>query len=68
MSFTCDRCRERAKGSGRTTTTGRLLCFPCYDELLGTSAGLLAGGGAGGAISTSGWLARIRRTRVKKQP
>ena len=64
MAFTCDSCRRRRSGTGRRTVTGRELCQPCYDTLLGLSAGMIAGNGdAGQAIATAGWFSRLRANR-----
>jgi len=40
-----------------------MLCADCNSQLLGASAEVTAGGGAGGAIVTAGWLDRIRKAR-----
>ena len=60
MSSRCDQCRRTFRGAGNRTVTGRVLCERCHTTLLGASAGLIAGGGIEGAISTAGWLHRVR--------
>ena len=65
-SFVCDQCTKRIAGTPHETVTGRLLCDDCNDQLLGASAGVIAGGGVGGAIATAGWLDRIRAATRRK--
>lgn len=44
--------------------TGRDLCQPCQDTLLGLSAGVIASGGdVGQSIATAGWFSRLRERR-----
>ena len=63
MRFTCEECGGRTRGQPTLTVTGRELCPDCYQVLMGLSAGMLAGGGAGGAIGTAGILVRWQEWR-----
>lgn len=58
-AFTRDQCGKRVSGTGNSTMT-RTLRDDCFTWFQGHAAGLIAGGGVGGAISTAGWLKRIR--------
>jgi hypothetical protein len=66
VSDTCDHCAAAEANPERTTVTGRHLCDSCADELLGATAGVIAGGGVAGAISTAGWFSRLRARRREK--
>ncbi|WP_261560069.1 hypothetical protein [Frankia tisae] len=63
-TFACDECGERKSGRPTETVTGRRLCKQCGDRFSGVAAGLLTGGGIGGAISTAGWFSKLRRRRT----
>ncbi|MFC0675928.1 hypothetical protein [Brachybacterium hainanense] len=57
----CEQCRRKIRGAPYRSVTGRILCESCGARLQGRTAGLVVGGGAGNAISTAGWFARVRR-------
>ena len=59
MTFVCDQCRRSVRGERHRTAT-RTLCQDCFDGFRGQAAGLMAGGGVPNAISTAGWLQRVR--------
>ena len=67
--WTCPDCGERTLARRRTTPTGRTVCEPCHDRLVGLAAGVLGGGGdVGEAVSRGAatstlfdWLRRRRR-------
>jgi hypothetical protein len=66
----CDNCRKRKAVPARRSVTGRELCDPCADQLLGAAAGMLAAQQSGsdpvaGALSTAGWFRRIRAARKR---
>jgi len=58
----CDQCGQSVRGESVRTAT-RVLCARCGERFLGAAAGLTAGGGVPEAVSTAGWLERIRRLR-----
>lgn len=67
---TCDSCRKNVKGRLNTTVTGREICDPCNDRLLGAAAGIIAAGPdastseqAAAALSTAGWFGWLRARR-----
>jgi hypothetical protein len=63
MRFQCDECRQTMRGRPHVTATGRRLCEECNNRLLGATAGVMAGGGVGGAIATSGIFTALKRWR-----
>ena len=65
MAFECDNCRKTFSQQPRISISGRRLCVPCDDQLLGATAGAITGGVAGG-ISTAGWYARVKALRHSK--
>ncbi|MBN9631612.1 MAG: hypothetical protein J0I18_13515 [Actinobacteria bacterium] len=65
MSGRCDNCRRRLGGEGRRTAT-RVLCADCYTQFTGLAAGFLAAGTADDAISTAGWLQRVKDARGRE--
>lgn len=63
MRTTCEQCQTRFRGEGHRTST-RVLCTTCYNTLMGLSAGFVASNGSvGDAISTAGWLSRVKKAR-----
>ena len=62
-TYRFDSCGESTSGSPTVTVTGRELCPPCNDLLLGAAAGMMAGGGVPDAVATAGVFARLRRWR-----
>ena len=61
MSMRCEQCGGMIRGWAFTSITGRKLCDRCGTRLQGRTAGIVAGGGIQGGISTGGWYARVRR-------
>jgi hypothetical protein len=61
--YECQSCHRTQRGTPRKTMTGRTVCPACADQLLGLATGLVASETVGGAISTAGWFARIRKAR-----
>ncbi|MFC5042839.1 hypothetical protein [Ornithinimicrobium kibberense] len=71
-TFTCVECGRMFRGQARRTATGRRVCTKCEQGVLGAAAGVLMAQRQGadpvaGAISTRGWLQRIRLLRGKDQ-
>lgn len=73
---TCAQCRKQVggisgvKGGLVTTVTGRRICRPCNDRLLGAAAGIIAAGSdaspaeqVGTGIATAGFFASLRARR-----
>lgn len=63
MSFTCDACRRSFRGAPTKTLTGRSLCRDCHAQLLGASAGLVAGGNLTDALATGAAHTALKRNR-----
>jgi len=68
MSFVCTNCGKRAITAPHVTVTGRKLDDDCWARLTEATAGLVAGGGTGGAIATAGWFGRLRKARCLMSP
>ena len=71
-TFTCAECGRMFRGQARRTATGRQVCAKCEQGLLGAAAGVLMASRQGadpvaGAVSTRGWLRRIRLLRRNGQ-
>lgn len=62
-TFKCPDCGRTLTGAPVESFTGRKICEDCQATLAGAAAGVMAGGGIGGAISTAGWLRRIKSWR-----
>lgn len=43
-----------------------MLCADCYTQFTGLAAGFLAAGTADDAISTAGWLQRVKDARGRE--
>lgn len=68
--FTCDQCERSVEAEPHETVTGRQLCDPCNDLLLGLAAGVVAAGPSAdigdqvvAGLATAGWFARLRARR-----
>jgi DNA-directed RNA polymerase subunit RPC12/RpoP len=72
----CAQCGKQVGGLGGvkgglvTTATGRRVCRPCNERLLGTAAGIITAGPdastseqLGSGILVTGWLERVRAAR-----
>jgi hypothetical protein len=67
MVAKCPQC-GRAFGMSRKpteTTTGRVICVECRDDLLAAAAGVMTNPDArvAGAIGVQGWFRRLRARR-----
>ncbi|WP_157965629.1 hypothetical protein [Euzebya rosea] len=63
----CPRCTRRVDRLHRTPAMQEA-CEDCLDDVLGLAAGVLAGGGVGGAIATRGWYRHIKAWRRRQGP
>jgi hypothetical protein len=65
MAFSAGSCENcgRPAHDRVETSSGRLVCQSCSDDILAGAAAVVTGGGAGEALAIRGWLRRARQWR-----